>query len=92
MATLDELAVKIIKEQELVIGPMAWAEASKVSGIAIDNNSHSVNIGDMGKAAIDQLVSRYERLFGRAAHEVCRDAVKSLIATMSPADVPASLQ
>ena len=34
MNTLDSIAVKIIKEQELVIGPLAWSEAQKVPGFA----------------------------------------------------------
>jgi hypothetical protein len=43
------------------------------------------------KAAVDRLVAQYERLFGRASHEVCREAVASIIAKMSVAEVPSSL-
>ena len=35
MNTLDNIAVRIIKEQELVIGPLAWTEAGKVIGLHI---------------------------------------------------------
>lgn len=93
MKPLDEMAGKIIKEQELVIGPMAWREAGKVAGLhIIDQKSGQVELtnGDP-KAVVDRLVGQYERLFGRASREVCRDAAKSLISTMRPEEVPASL-
>lgn len=92
MSTLDTIAEKIIKEQELVIGPLAWSEASKVVGMQVAAD-HSVTIqnGDP-MAAVDRLVAQYERLFGKASHEVCREAVATLIKTMAPADVPVSLR
>jgi hypothetical protein len=92
MGTLDTIAERIIKEQELVIGPLAWSEAAKVSGMLVAPN-HSVTIqnGDP-KAAVDRLVAQYERLFGRASHEVCREAVATLVKSMPPAEVPASLR
>jgi len=93
MSALDQIAIKIIKEQALVIGPLAWSEARKVQGIAVDAQKGEVVIsnGDP-KAAVDRLVAQYERLFGRASHEVCRDAVVSLIAAMPPAEIPSSLR
>ena len=93
MSSLDSIAEKIIKEQELVIGPLAWSEAKKVSGLSVVNESKGevhVEGGDQ-KAVIDRLVAQYERLFGRASHEVCKEAVASLIRGMPQADVPASL-
>ncbi len=54
---------------------------------------HSVTIqnGDP-KAAVDRLVAQYERLFSRASHEVCREAVAALVKSMAPADVPSGLR
>ena len=92
MGILDTIAEKIIKEQELVIGPLAWSEAGKVQGLQINQQRGEVTIsnGDP-KAAVDRLVAQYERLFGRASHEVCIEAASSFVAGLSPADVPASL-
>lgn len=93
MTTLDQIAGKIIREQEFIVGPIAWNEAKKVVGIRIINPiTHTVAIenGD-GKEVINKLVGQYERLFGRASHEVCRDAVASIIAELPLADVPSSL-
>ena len=94
MNTLNQIATKIIKEQELIIGPIAWNEAEKVKGIhVIDHDSGGVAIenGD-AKVVVDNLIGQYEHLFGRASREVCREAVASLIADLSPAEVPSSLR
>ncbi len=92
MSSLDAIAEKIIKEQELVIGPLAWSEAQKVQGLLVAAD-HQVQVqnGDP-KAVIDRLVAQYERLFGRASREVCKEAASVLIQGLSPSEVPASLQ
>ena len=93
MSILDQIAVKIIKEQELVVGPLAWSEAEKVQGLKIvDSNNGEVafNNGDQ-KSVIDRLVNQYDRLFGQASHEVSREAAAPLVADLSPSEVPSSL-
>ena len=93
MTPLDHIAEQIIKEQELIIGPLAWSEAGKVAGLSVDGNKKEVHIvGADQKVAVDALVAQYERLFGRASHEACREAVASLLASFSPADIPTSLR
>ncbi len=89
-----QIAIRIIREQELIIGPLAWDEARKVQGLQIINEKSgevTLQNGDP-KNTIDKLVAQYERIFGRASHEVCRDAVQDLIAQMSPEEVPSSLK
>ena len=74
-----------------MIGPLAWSEAMKVSWMQVAADHHvTIQNGDP-KAAIDRLVAQYERLFGKASHEVCKEAVASLIRGMAPGEVPASL-
>ena len=94
MANFDQISIKIIKEQELIIGPMAWEEAKKVPGIQVINREKveiSLSNGDP-KTVIDKLVSQYEKIFGKASHEVCKDAVKDIIAGLPSEQVPASLK
>ncbi len=89
-----QIAIRIIREQELIIGPLAWDEARKVQGLqVIDEKKGEVSFqnGD-SKNIIDKLVAQYERIFGKASHEVCRESVKDLIAQMSPDEVPSSLK
>lgn len=90
MTNLNEIALKIIKEQELIIGPIAWIEAKKVKGLVANEQTGSVEIQG-GKEVVDNLIKQYEGLFGRASREVCREAVLGLISQMSPAEAPASL-
>jgi len=35
MTIFDQISVRIIKEQELIIGPLAWEEAKKVPGLKV---------------------------------------------------------
>jgi len=94
MSTLDQLALNIIKEQELIIGPLAWTVAKRVSGInIIDTRSGSVTVGNGdSKTVIDKLVNQYERLFGRASREVCKEAAGPFLTTLLPAEIPSSLK
>ncbi len=89
----DQIATKIVNEQELIIGPIAWQEAEKVVGLHVAPMHGSISIDNgNGGQVIDRLVERYERLFGRASHEVCREAVAALIGGLAQADVPLSLR
>lgn len=92
MDTILQIPLRIIKEQELVIGPLAWDEARKVSGLTVDQSHNSVSFTGDSKDIVNRLVAQYERLFGRASHEVCKDAVQDLIAEMPPDQVPSSLK
>ncbi len=93
-ADFNQIAVRIIKEQEQIIGPIAWEEAEKVAGLRVaDRKNGEVSIeGTDGKLVIDGLVSQYEHFFGRAAQEVCKAAVSSLLADLPAGEVPSSLQ
>jgi len=92
MDTILKIPIRIIKEQELVIGPLAWDEARKVSGLSVDPARSSATFSGDGKDVVNRLVAQYERLFGKASQEVCRSAVQDLIAGMPPEEVPSSLR
>lgn len=92
MSILNQIPLRIIKEQELIIGPLAWSEAQKVSGLTIDQSHTRATLAGEEKEVINRLVGQYERLFGRASHEVCKEAVQDLIAEMTPEEIPSSLK
>jgi len=93
MNTFNQILIRIIKEQELIIGPIAWDEAKKVSGFnVIDSQKGEISFSGEQKETVNNLVARYERLFGRASHEVCRESVQDLIAKMPRDEVPESLK
>ena len=93
-ALFPQIARRIIKEQELVIGPLAWDEARKVQGLqVIDQKTAEISLqnGNMGET-VNKLVAQYERIFGKASHEVCKESVQDLLAEMPPEEIPSSLK
>jgi hypothetical protein len=92
MNQLAQLADHIIKDQELIIGQIAWEEAEKVSGLRINIKSHEVDIEGDARDVLERLVAQYEKLFGKASREVCRDAVRGLLAQVPQDEVPAVLR
>ena len=85
----SQIALRIIKAQEMIIGPLAWDEARKVSGFHInDQKKGEVSFDGDAKEILNKLVVQYEHLFGRASDEVCREAVQDIVAEMPPAEVP----
>ena len=93
MTILDQIATQIIKEQELIIGPVAWEEAKRVPGIHVSDERKGDVIVENGdkKEVVNKLVHQYDRLFGRASLEVCKSAVSNIIVSMPPSEVPSSL-
>jgi len=91
MDIFTQLAEKIIKEQELIIGPVAYEQARKVEGLEVAN-SGSVKITGNAKDVLKRLVEQYEKLFGRTSIEVCKEAVRSVKSQFSKDDLPAILQ
>ena len=90
-----QISFRIIKAQEAVIGPIAWDEARKVPGVNIDQARSLIYFSDQtvnAKDAINNLVAQYERIFGKASHAVCRDAVQDIIAEIPPEEIPESLK
>jgi len=89
-----QIVKRIIEEQELIIGPLAWDEAQKVQGLSIvDKARGEVRLqGENPKNIINQLVAQYEKIFGKASHAVCHDAVVDIVAEMPPEEIPSSLR
>lgn len=94
MSALDQVAGQIIKEQGLIIGPIAWSTARRVTGLQVIDEGAGAVVLDQNRSreVVDALVHEYESLFGLAAREACREAVVSLIADLPKDQVPSSLQ
>ncbi len=89
MNTYDKIAANIIKEQELIIGPIAWEQAQKVTGLMVNISAHQIEIKGSPKDVLEKLVAQYEELFGPASREVCRDAVRPLLSQVPDEEIPA---
>ena len=85
MNSYEPLVTAIVKEQEKIIGSLAWSEAEKVSGIKIQNSRVAV-VGE-GKRVLQGLVKQYEGLFGQASVEACKDAVRPLLPKLKGVDI-----
>lgn len=92
MDILEQIAQRIIKDQEMIIGPLAFEEASHVSGLDFDPSNNLVSLSGDKKKLIDLLVARYERLFGLASVQVCKDAAAPLLPELEEKDRPQSLR
>ena len=89
----SRISIRIIKEQENIIGPLAWDEAAKVEGLTVvSRTTPEVSFVGDPKKAINALVERYEKLFGRLSREVSREAVGDLTSEISAEDIPTSLR
>lgn len=89
----DQISIRIIKEQEMIIGPLAWDEARKVAGVNIvDQANGQVSLSGDAKNILDQLVAQYARLFGQASTEACKEAVQDLIVDLPQDQIPNSLR
>lgn len=94
MDNLAQIAGTIIKEQEPIIGPLAWEQASRVKGLHIINKDTwevSIEAADR-KAVIDDLVGQYEILFGPTSRAVSKRSVASMLSSLPSADIPESLR
>ncbi len=74
MNDYSQIAKVIVERQESIIGPLAWMEARKVGGLKISDRS--IEVSGEGKVVLDALVRQYQKLFGMASVEACRDAVR----------------
>ena len=97
--TLDQLnifskiSLRIIREQEFIIGPIAWDEARKVQGLHIgDIKKEEVTFDGDAKEVLNRLVNQYVRLFGKLSNEVSKEAAHDLITGLPADEVPSSLK
>ena len=90
MEPYSQLISNIIKEQEVIIGPVALEQAQKIDGLEIVSVTN-IKIHGTPKVIIEKLVQQYVKLFGRASIEVCKEAVKETVPEVPKNDLPAIL-
>lgn len=72
-----QLAQKIIREEEKIIGNIAWDLGLSVPGLIIDANYTLCVLGNKNQV-INQLISQYEKIFGSSSRELAKDSFKTL--------------
>ena len=86
MDPVAQAASKIIKEQQAIIGPVALDQAKKVAGLSI--NGEDIKVTGNKKETLDKLVKQFEKLFGKASVQVCKEAFSSYAEKIAPSDIP----
>lgn len=92
MNTYAQIAEKIIKEQETIIGPVALEQAQKVRGLKINWPNHEITFQGNEKDIIEKLIEQYKNIFGQTSVEVCKEAVKDLIKKIPANQIPPLLR
>jgi len=92
MDPLSEVVEKIVREQENVIGPLALEQARRVQGLKIDLDKRQVSFTGDRTHVLEHLVQQYQKLFGQASVQVCKDAARPMLDKLSPKEVPALLK
>ncbi len=92
MDVYEQIAVRIIKGQEAIIGPVAIEQAKRVDGLSLDWDQHEISIADNKVIVLDELIQIYKELFGHISVEVSKQAAGSLMDQLPAGGLPESLK
>lgn len=81
----------IIKEQMAIIGPLAIDQAKKTPGLKIESITQ-IEVTGNKKDVLAELIDNYEKLFGKASVEVCKEAFKPYSSKIAATDIPDKLK
>lgn len=90
--TAVTIVSRIVKEQQTVMGPIALELAKNVKGLKISSLKNIEIVGTNEKEVIKELVKEYEKLFGHASIEVCKDAVRAIKPAVQEEEIPEILR
>lgn len=87
---LESMALKIIEEQERIIGPIAIEQAQSVSNLHLkwEKKEHHIEFSGNPSSAINELIKKYSELFGKLSVEVCRSASSDLLSKLPQDQIP----
>lgn len=88
----NKLVVKIIEQQETIIGPLAVEQAKKVPGLSIEWPGKKITLNADKKTILESLVKRYQAIFGQTSLEVCKEIVHSMASNIPLDQIPSLLQ
>jgi len=87
-----QIASKIIKQQESIIGPVAIEQAQAIGGLELNWGKELVTITGNGQQVVDRLVRQYKNLFGQISVEVCKEAASALLGQLPQDKLPETLK
>lgn len=92
MDVYEQIVAKIIKSQEVIIGPVAIEQAERVPHIKVGPDAEKITIDGDAAKAIDMLIEVYKELFGQISVEVSKDAASSLLGKLPAGELPEALK
>jgi hypothetical protein len=87
----SQIAERIIKQQESIIGPVAIEQAEHIPNLHINWAKNEVSIKANGAKVIDSLVESYKELFGKLSVEVSKEAAGNLLDKLPKGEMPKTL-
>lgn len=78
----------IIRGQQNIIGLLAIEQANKVPGLEVTTSLDVVKMDQTPSKVLTNLVLQYQKLFGRASLDACKESVKEYLPNMSSQDLP----
>lgn len=91
MDIYSKIALKIIAGQEAIIGPVAIEQAKLISHLELDYPTSAAIKGNKTEV-LEDLIQRYEDLFGQISVEVSKRSAAGLLSELPSRDLPASLR
>lgn len=88
--TLQTIVNKIVSQQQFLIGPFAVEQANAITGLSADYSGKvriDAKITDF-KSLLNDLVIKYQELFGQTSVEVCKDAVREAGVNINDSELP----
>lgn len=78
----------IIGYQMQIIGPLAVTQASKVTGLKLNDRGEVEEVKGNDEIVLSELVKKYEALFGQASVDACKESIREILPTISSKDLP----
>ena len=85
---LTILVKAIVSEQQTIIGPMAIDEANKVAGLKVSVDLRDISVSGEAKVVLKSLVGQYQKLFGQASVEACKESIKQILPQIPRQEIP----
>ncbi len=92
MDIYEQIVTRIIKSQEVIIGPVAIEQAQRVPHLKVDWESKRINISGNEADAVDALIDVYKELFGQISVEVSKEAAGALVDKLPANALPKALK
>lgn len=87
-----QIVERIISEQESIIGPIVLEQAESIKGLKVNWQKRDITFHGKEAQVIEELIEKYRDFFGQVSVEVCKHAVRQLVAQLPDNERPMLLR